>query len=100
MARLKGRASDTTNLYSMLLEKLERLRSHVLERYGEVDPIYRRAYGLDRLDHDGPILVAGYQILELIPARQRFLIEPFRVYILAPNGSLIPEHREGISVPT
>lgn len=50
-----------------LRRKLASIRDRLIERDGRVDEVYARAYGLDRIDTDEPIPVAGYEVNTLVP---------------------------------
>lgn len=80
-----------TGLHDHLRARLLRLRALLIERYGAVDPIFVRAYGLERLDalgagHD--VAVLGYEIADALSREDRARLDLLVVYVLARDGTL------------
>lgn len=75
-------------LRNHLRERLRWLETRLSERDGSVDPVFRRAYGLDRLDEPGDAQVHGYEIQEALSPEDRARVDPLGVYVLTADGSL------------
>lgn len=74
-----------------LRRRLVRLRAFIEQRDKNVNPVFVRAFGLDRIEpllSSGDVLVVGYEVLPYLSAPDRAVLDPNETYLLRADGTI------------
>ncbi|GAA2567703.1 hypothetical protein GCM10010210_49220 [Pseudonocardia hydrocarbonoxydans] len=96
MSRKVRSPEARSELRDHLRDRLRYLEARLSARDGRVDPVFRRAYGLDRLDElaaGRDVLVHGYEIHAVLSTDDRARVDRLGFYVLTADGMLTRSDR-------